>query len=131
MSKTPTSSASSESKPVGFDDGGMDFAAFEALSENEIAAAATSDPDTRAPDKDVSLRARRVGLHGVIRLRLGLTFQEFEARYHIPATTLLAWERGALEPDAVARALIAIIAADPSGVAETMAKLPRVPEPAE
>lgn len=109
----------------------MDFAAFEALTDEEIAAAARSDSDTRAPSKPVSANARRVGLHGVIRLRLGLTLEEFEVRYHIPAATRLAWERGTLEPDAPARALLALIAAAPEGVAAALARLSTLPQAAE
>ena len=121
MSKTPISPDSTV--PPGMaDDGGMDWGALDALTDANIAAAARSDPDTRPIDRPVSPDARRTGLAGVIRLRLRLTHVEFEARYRVPAATLEAWERGLATPDATTQAYLALIAADPDGVAATLAR---------
>lgn len=70
-------------------------------------------------------------LHPVTELRqsLGLRREEFAARYRIPLATLEAWERGTAEPDAVAKALLALIEADPEGAARKLAE--RTPAAAE
>ena len=102
------------------DDGGMDWAAFDALTDAEVEAAARSDPDTRPVDRPMSPKARRVGLHGVIRRRLKLSLDEFAARYRIPAETVHGWERGTILPDAAAKAYVLLINADPDGVAAAL-----------
>ena len=122
MSKSTTLSKPDKPMPPEFDDGGMDWAAFEAMTDADIAAAALTDPDTRPVDKSLGPNARRVGLHGVIRLRLRLTHDEFATRYHVPADTLHDWERGRATPDPIAAAYLVLIDADPDGVAETLAR---------
>ena len=92
------------------------------MTDEEITAAALSDPDAQPLTEARLSRMRRVGLHGVIRRRLKLDREDFAARYHIPVETVRGWERGTVEPDAVARAFVALIAADPEGVAATLAK---------
>ena len=100
----------------------MDWAALDAMTEDEVMAAALADPDAQ-PLTDAQLdRMRRVGLHGAIRFRLRLTHDEFAARYHVPADTLHDWERGKATPDGVAAAYLVLIDADPEGVAETLAR---------
>ena len=51
-----------------------------------------------------------------LRRALGLTQQEFAARYRIPLGTLRDWEQGRTEPDQPARAYLRVIARDPEGV---------------
>jgi putative transcriptional regulator len=50
-----------------------------------------------------------------LRRALGLTQQEFAARYQIPLGTLRDWEQGRTEPDQPARAYLTVIAHDPEG----------------
>ena len=52
----------------------------------------------------------------IIRRALGLTQEEFAARYQIPLGTLRDWEQGAKKPDQAARAYLRAIAGDPTGV---------------
>jgi putative transcriptional regulator len=52
-----------------------------------------------------------------LRDRLGLTQEEFAARYQIPVGTLRDWEQGRKHPDAPARAYLRVIARDPHAVA--------------
>lgn len=47
-----------------------------------------------------------------IRKTTGKTQSQFAAAFHIPTATLQDWEQGRRSPDAPARALLAIIAAD-------------------
>ena len=57
-----------------------------------------------------------------IRFRVGLTREDFAARYHVPTETLRAWERGEAKPDAAMLSYLILIDADPVGVAATLAQ---------
>ena len=59
--------------------------------------------------------ARRVPRVKTLRRVLGLTQQEFAARYRIPLGTLRDWEQGRTEPDQPARAYLTVITRDPEG----------------
>ena len=87
-----------------------------AMTEAEIAAAAAADPDARPMTPEELKNARRVPRVKTLRRALGLTQQEFAARYHIPLGTLRDWEQGRTEPDQPARAYLTVIARDPEGV---------------
>ena len=92
------------------------------MTDEEITLAALSDPDAQ-PLTDAQLaRMRRVSKAMFIRRQIPLSRAEFAARYHIPLAQLEAWERHEVEPDAVAMAYLALIAADPDGVAATLVK---------
>ncbi len=56
-----------------------------------------------------------------LRQRLALNRQEFARRYRIPLEQLDAWERGSQQPDEVAKAYLAVIAADPEATATALA----------
>lgn len=124
----PTSTGKPKSEPA-HDDGGMDWAAFDAMTDAEVEAAALSDPDAQPMSEQQLARARRVGLAGSLRFKLKLSQGEFCRRYHVPLETLRGWERGTTEPDAVALAYLQLIAAEPETVARLMAE--RVPAAAE
>ena len=49
---------------------------------------------------------------------------EFAKAYRIPAGTLRDWEQHRAEPDACARAYLAVIAAEPSMVRAVLTKTP-------
>ena len=51
-----------------------------------------------------------------LRRALGLTQEEFAARFQIPLGTLRDWEQGRAEPDQTARAYLRAIAGDPTAV---------------
>ncbi len=55
-----------------------------------------------------------------LRDHLGLTQEEFAARYRIPVGTLRDWEQGRKRPDAPARAYLTVIARDPHAVANLL-----------
>jgi len=84
-----------------------------AMTEAEIEAAAAADPDARPMTAEELRTARRVPRVKTLRRALGLTQQEFAARYHIPLGTLRDWEQGRTEPDQPARAYLTVIAHDP------------------
>jgi putative transcriptional regulator len=56
-----------------------------------------------------------------LRRALGLTQEEFAARYGIPLGTLRDWEQGRTEPDQPARAYIRVIASNPEWVSRALA----------
>lgn len=119
-------------KPANADpvpDGGMDWAAFDAMTEEQVMAAALSDPDAQPWPEGKKMR--RISKAKWIRFKLVLSQDDFAARYHIPLATLIAWERHEAEPDAVALAFLAAIAADPQAVANALAKSAQPAQAAE
>ena len=59
---------------------------------------------------------RRVPRSKTMRRALGLTQEDFAARFHIPLGTLRDWEQGRAEPDQTARAYLRAIAGDAEAV---------------
>jgi putative transcriptional regulator len=86
------------------------------MSEEEIEAAAWADPDARPFTPEERAKIKRVPRIKTLRRALGLTQEEFAARYRIPLGTLRDWEQGRSEPDQPARAYLTVIAHDPEGV---------------
>jgi putative transcriptional regulator len=68
------------------------------MNATDIEAAATCDPDAPPLTKADMARMRRVPRVKTLRRALGLTQEEFAARYHIPLGTLRDWERAAPSP---------------------------------
>jgi putative transcriptional regulator len=60
--------------------------------------------------------ARKVPRTKTLRRALGLTQEEFSARFHIPLGTLRDWEQGKSEPDQSTRAYLRAIAGDAAAV---------------
>ena len=65
-------------------------------------------------------RLRRVPRIKTLRRALGLTQEQFSARYNIPVGTLRDWEQGRAEPDQPTRAYLTLIARDPDHVNQTL-----------
>jgi putative transcriptional regulator len=86
------------------------------MTPEEIEQAARQDPDARPMTSGEMKTARRVPRIKTLRRALGLTQQEFAARYRIPLGTLRDWEQGRCEPDQPVRAYLTVIAHDPEGV---------------
>ncbi len=93
-----------------------------AMTDAEIEAAAEADPDARPMTPEQLRTARRVPRTKTLRRALGLTQEEFAARYHIPLGTLRDCEQGRCEPDQPARAYLTVIAHDPEGVKRALAE---------
>jgi putative transcriptional regulator len=91
------------------------------MSDSEVEAAAESDPENppRA-EADLASIVRRVPRVKTLRRALGLTQEEFAARYHIPLGTLRDWEQGRSEPDQPARAYLKVIACDSQAVEKAL-----------
>ena len=94
-----------------------DWAAVDALTDEQIEAAVRDDPDA-APigfyDMPGFIHIPNVKK---LRDRLGLTQEAFAATYRIPIGTLRDWEQGRKLPDAPARAYLTVIARNPEAVA--------------
>jgi transcriptional regulator with XRE-family HTH domain len=70
-------------------------------------------------------KARRIPRIKTLRRALGLTQEEFAARYKIPLGTLRDWEQGRSEPDQPARAYLSVIAHDPEGARGALQRGPK------
>ena len=93
-----------------------DWSRLDAMTEEQRRAAALADPDAQ-PLSDADMdRMKPTPRLKIIRRALGLTQEEFAARYQIPLGTLRDWEQGAKQPDQAARAYLRAIAGDPVGV---------------
>jgi len=57
-----------------------------------------------------------------VRKQARKTQAQFAQAYRIPVATLRDWEQGRRQPDAPARALLAVIAADPATVERILAQ---------
>ena len=94
------------------------------MTDEEIMAAALSDPDAQPLTEKQLKRMRRVPFVKHVRWKLGLSQTEFAARFDIPVGTLRDWEQHRSEPDAAVMAYLRVIAADPEAVCRALAKVP-------
>ena len=94
------------------------------MTEAEVEAAAWRDPDARPFTPEELAKAKRIPRAKTLRRALGLTQEEFAARYRIPLGTLRDWEQGRSEPDQPARAYLTVIARDPEGVRQALEAKP-------
>ncbi len=101
-----------------------DWSAVDALTEEQVHAAALADPDAQPLTEERLAKMRRVPRTKSIRRALGLSQEEFAARYHIPIGTLRDWEQGRFEPDAAARAYLTVVARAPDLVRRALEPLP-------
>jgi putative transcriptional regulator len=99
-----------------------DWDRLRVLTDEEVIAAALTDPDARPLTPEQLRTARRVPRTKILRRALALTQEEFAVRYHIPIGTLRDWEQGRCEPDQPARAYLTVIAHDPEGVKRALAE---------
>src|SRR5260370_26788225 len=108
MNKTTTSRKTARTKP--------DLRPMRSMTAAEIEAAARSDSDAQPFSAAQLARMKHTPRAKLIRRALGLTQEEFAARFQIPLGTLRDWEQGAAEPDEAARAYLRVIARDPEAV---------------
>jgi len=99
-----------------------DWARIEAMTDEEVTAAALSDPDAQPLTPQQLARMRRVSRVKVLRQRLGMTQAQFAEAFHLPITTLLDWEQHRSTPDAPARALLLAIERDPEVMRRLLAE---------
>jgi putative transcriptional regulator len=99
--------------------GETDWARVKAMTDDEVLAAALSDPDAQPLSPEELKKMRRVSPVKVLRQRLGMTQVEFAEAFGLPISTLRDWEQRRTTPDAPARALLRAIEREP----ETMRRL--------
>jgi putative transcriptional regulator len=90
-----------------------DWARFDAMTDEEVVAAALSDPDAQPLTPERAARLRPAPRIKALRQRLGMTQAEFAEAYSLPITTLRDWEQQRSRPDAPACALLLAIERDP------------------
>jgi putative transcriptional regulator len=94
------------------------------MAQREIDAAARADPDNRPLTPADFARMKRTPLVKIVRRALGLSQDDFAARYRIPIGTLRDWEQGRATPDRAARAYLTVIARDPEAVRKALDAAP-------
>jgi putative transcriptional regulator len=94
------------------------------LTEDEINAAALSDPDNPPSTPERAKLRRRLPQVRQMRRALRLTQEEFSERFRIPLGTLRDWEQGKSEPDQAAKAYLRVIARIPDAVQAALAERP-------
>jgi putative transcriptional regulator len=91
------------------------------MTDEEIQAAARSDPDNPPLTPAQLKRMRRISPAKHLRWKLGLSQAEFAKRFRIPLGTLRDWEQHRSEPDQAAQAYLKVIAADAGFVERALA----------
>jgi putative transcriptional regulator len=102
MKKNPTSSRTRERRRL--------------MTQSAIQRAALADPDAQPLSLSDLKRMKRTPQAKIIRRALGLTQEEFAARYRIPLGTLRDWEQGRAMPDQPTQAYLTVIARSPEEV---------------
>jgi len=98
------------------------WARIDTMTDEEVVAAALSDPDAQPLTPEQLAKMRRVSRVRVLRRRLGMTQVQFAAAFHLPVTTLRDWEQHRSTPDAPARALLLAIERDPEVMRRLLAE---------
>jgi putative transcriptional regulator len=94
----------------------LDWSRFDAMTPEQSHAAALNDPDAQPLTEEDFARMKRTPQVKIMRRALGLSQEEFSAKFHIPLGTLRDWEQGRKEPDAAVRAYLIVIAREPEAV---------------
>ena len=103
----------------------FDWSRFDAMSDEEVHAAALADPDAQ-PWTDAQLaKAKRTPRVRIIRRALRLTQEQFATQFGIPLGTLRDWEQGRKEPDQAARSYLLVITSAPDAVREALKRAPQ------
>ena len=102
-----------------YPDTGTDWNFVNAMTEEQIHAAALADPDAQplpGPGGDWTGLIKLVNVKK-LRERLGMNQEDFAKTYWIPVGTLRDWEQRRKNMDATARAYLRVIDRDPKAVA--------------
>jgi len=101
-----------------------DWSRADARTEEQNHAAALADPNAQPLTPERLTGRKQTPRLKIIRRALGLTQEEFAARYQIPLGTLRDWEQGTKEPDQAARAYLKAIAGNPEAVRSALQAIP-------
>jgi putative transcriptional regulator len=97
-----------------------DWARVDAMTEEEIEAAARSDPDAQPLTDEELAQFYRPGAIRDARERLGLTQEDFAKRFRLDLRALRAWEEGRAVPESMARAYLRVIERNPQAVLDAL-----------
>jgi putative transcriptional regulator len=95
-------------------------ARLDAMTDEEIEAAALSDPDAQPVTADGLWQFQRVPSAKAIREKLHLTQQQFAETFGLSLGTVRDWEQGRFEPDQAAKTLLKVIACNPEAVKQAL-----------
>lgn len=104
-----------------------DWAAQDALTDEEIASRVAGDPDAAPVMTAEQIQAARARAAALVpdvkatRARLGLTQAAFAARFHLPVSSIRDWEQHRTTPDPAARVLLRVIDHNPKAVERALA----------
>ena len=115
MSKGVTTKKAVKITPENFD-----WSQVDAMTDEEVHAAALADPDAQPLTEAQLARMKPVSRVKLLRVRLRLTQEQFAKRYGIPLSTLRDWEQYRSEPDQAAQSYITAISALPDAVAQAL-----------
>ncbi len=93
----------------------IDKEKIRSFSEEDIQRMAVEDGEV--PDDELAVHAPSPK---TLRLRHGMTQEQFASALRIPIATLRNWEQGRTEPDPAARALLTVLAKNPKAVFEAL-----------
>ena len=102
--------------------GKTNWSEVDSLTDAEISRRARSDPDSQPLTARELKAMRRIPDVKRIRLRLGLSQEDFSRSYQIPLSTLRDWEQGRSEPDQTSRTLLQLIEGMPEDVRAVLEK---------
>jgi DNA-binding transcriptional regulator YiaG len=100
-----------------------DWRHLDALTDEEIMAAALKDSDNPPLTDEQLAQFRRPALSMKVRLKLRMGRESFSAAYGIPMETLRAWERHQAQPSEVELAYLRLIEREPE-MAKTQVAVP-------
>lgn len=96
--------------------GDTDWERVRAMTDEEVHAAALSDPDAQPSTEEELARGVLGRTVRLARTRMGLTQEAFAARFRIPVGSLRDWEQGRVLPDTATQAYLRVIAKEPDAV---------------
>jgi putative transcriptional regulator len=97
-------------------------ARLDALTDEDIVAAAESDPDNPPWTDEELARGQLARGMRQAREKLGLSQDALATALEVPVATLRNWEQGRFTPDPAARALMRLVARDPEHALKVLAR---------
>jgi putative transcriptional regulator len=101
-------------------EGKTDWERVDKLTDEEVEAAAVSDPDAQPLTHEDLAHAFTPAELVALRRRLGLDQAQFASRFRIDLATLRNWERGLCVPGDIARVYLRVIGRNAEAVAAVL-----------
>jgi putative transcriptional regulator len=95
-------------------------ARLDAMTDEDIHAAALADPDNPPLTPEELAQFQRVPNLKAIRERLHLTQRQFAETFGLSLGAVRDWEQGRFEPDQAAKTLLKVIACNPEAVKQAL-----------